>query len=134
MISPPRSQVTDSLLAVLRAAGIAVGDGDTPDGYPKADKPHAVLYGIGGGSFSGPPLANRHADVEAVYQVTSFGWQRDQAEQVADRLRGALLAAVLVMGAGVQLGIEPDSGPGAAEQEGTTWQSAERFTVAFTNP
>lgn len=133
-MSPPRSQVTDALLAVLRDTGVAVGDGETPDGYPKANQPHGILYGIPGGTFDGAPMGDRQSDVSAVYQVTSFGWQRDQAEQVADRLRTAMFTATLALEDGALLGIEPDGGPGAAEQEGTSWMVAERFTVAFTNP
>lgn len=104
-----RGPETDALLAVL-AAGLPVGDGIKPDngGFPGGDStaqfvPYAVLHSGLLADVSGP-VADPFADTSAEYQVTSVGETAGQARAVADKARGLIFAAPLVVpGRHVQL-------------------------------
>ncbi|HEX9991353.1 MAG TPA: hypothetical protein VGB14_00355 [Acidimicrobiales bacterium] len=83
-----RRKVTQALIDMLAAATTRpVGDLDRP---PAGVEPFAVVYPIPGGSSDGPAQWP-HADVDRVYQVSSVGKDRWQAEWMADKVRAAIL-------------------------------------------
>lgn len=83
-----RHIVTDELIRAL-AAGTEkqVGDREAP---PDAEFPFYIVQAIPGGGTSGS-LRHPDADVAFVYQVTSVGEARIQAEAAADRARDVVL-------------------------------------------
>lgn len=139
--------VTNGLITML-TAGISVpgttrkvGDNEAP---PDAslDDGYAIVYTIDGGSFEGAPLWAPEADAWLVYQVTSVGRKRDQAEWIADRVRLTLLSRVADGGfqvafpalAGMQVtGREPDGTSPGVIPEGVTpnrvYNVPERFRL-----
>lgn len=54
--------------------------------------PYSVLYSIPGGLLDGPPLGAPAVDAIFVYQVSSIGLRRDQADWMADTVRRTLLS------------------------------------------
>lgn len=95
-MSPPRLPLTRALLDVLVAGtGRPCGLGSLPrgaDGEPAAF-PYAIIDSLPG-EFSGPPLADWHADAAWTYQVTSVGERADQVQWLADRVRAVLVGRV----------------------------------------
>jgi hypothetical protein len=132
--------VTKAVLAVLVATGVRIGDGEVPPGYPKEGEPHVVLYELSGGNMTGPPLAAPEQDLVLPFLVASFGWRRDQASNVASRMRGVLIgraatgafatamavAGVAVMNRWNEGGVPP------AEPEGDQFAVREQFRLAVT--
>lgn len=103
-----RGPETDALLTLL--AGLPVGDGIKPDagGFPGGDStaqfvPYAVLHSGILADVSGP-VGDPFADTSSEYQITAVGETAAQARAVADKARGLILAATLVVsGRHVQL-------------------------------
>ncbi|HEX9993202.1 MAG TPA: hypothetical protein VGB14_09775 [Acidimicrobiales bacterium] len=80
--------MTDALIAMLHAVtGLDIGDLERP---PGEDLPYAVVYPIPGGTTGGPFVAP-DADADFVYQVTSVGKDRWQAQYMAGLVRRAIL-------------------------------------------
>jgi hypothetical protein len=79
---------TDAVLTLLRTSTIEIGDGVIPRNADKSVKtiPFAALYPLLGGDFDGP-LSDTQADVSLMYQITSVGETRQQAQIVLDILR-----------------------------------------------
>jgi len=97
--------VTTAVVATLEAASEAgawlVGDGQKPHGAgwqgergASVFRPYAIVWPIPGGTLDGS-LGAPDTDAETLYQVTSVGATRQQAEVVGDRVREALVAAEL---------------------------------------
>ncbi len=85
---------TNALLAALSAASFAVGDAEAPRLADKTeiDPPYIVLYPIPGGRFDGP-LSDSQADVVLIYQITSVGTTRTQAQIAIDVARALMKKA-----------------------------------------
>jgi hypothetical protein len=86
------ASVTEAVRTMLEAAvGKPCGRGTLPtSGGQPAPLPYLVLYPLGG-HMSGAPLADRSEDARLVFQVTVVAARTDQAEWLADRVRGAVL-------------------------------------------
>lgn len=82
---------TQALLTTLGAAAFDVGDGVAPRNADKSeiDPPYAVLHSIPGGRFDGP-LSDSQADVTLLYQITSVGETRQQAQVIIDVCRALM--------------------------------------------
>lgn len=98
MTLPKARLVTDALLTVLSSAPVLIGDGETPagGGYPggnplKAFVPYANLHPLAGG-VTGGSLERPDDDARIIYQVTSVGSTREQAEWVSDETQDVLLS------------------------------------------
>ena len=92
MTSPDRRLLTNALVLILEnSTSRSIGDHETPENIPSGE-PWAIVYAIPGGNFDGPPLRAPNADGSFVYQVTSAGRSREQAEWMADMVRRTLLA------------------------------------------
>lgn len=90
-----RTPVTNGLLAMLRdVVARPVGDAVVPGPLTGTDDlvPYTIVYGMPGGRYTGPPLLGSETSAQLVYQVTSVGETREQAEALADRNRDAILA------------------------------------------
>lgn len=90
--------LTDAIIAALTAAGLTVGDGEKPSagGWsgPAGQStfaPYVVVYPLVGGSTSGT-IAAPDADATPLYQLTSVGGTRAQAEWAADKARTVMLS------------------------------------------
>lgn len=101
---------TDAVIAALEAVGLTVGDATAAGLTP----PYAVVYKIEGGEFAGS-LQDPFEDADLVYQVTSVGRTREQAEWVADKAM-VLLDGVTVNGRSIAL-VSPDGGPGVRRDD-----------------
>lgn len=79
------------LLDALAPLPFPIGDGAAPRSPTKdeLDPPYAVLYQIPGGTFDGP-LDDSQADVILVYQITSVGTTRQQAQVIIDVCRSLM--------------------------------------------
>lgn len=79
---------TQGMLSALVAAPFPVGDGVAPREADKSeiDPPYVVLYSLPGGRFDGP-LSDSQADVTLIYQITSVGKTRSQAQIAIDVTR-----------------------------------------------
>ena len=90
--------ITNGLIAMVRS-GISkpVGDHEAPENAD-LDVGYAIAYTIDGGSFEGAPLWATESDAWLVYQITSVGRKRDQAEAIADRVRLTILSRVAAGG------------------------------------
>ena len=100
-----RKGLTDAVLAALLTTGFPIGDADAPT--PPDTGPHAGWNGQPGapGSTYIPytvltpttitttsgPLSDPQADVRVPYGLSTFGVNRGQVEELADRCRQALL-------------------------------------------
>lgn len=94
-----RAPVTEALRRMLtEATGKPCGTGALPllGGQP-APLPYLVLYPLGGRT-GGAPLADQSEDAALDYQVTVVAGRTDQAEWLADRVRGAVLERVAAGG------------------------------------
>ncbi|MER7047951.1 hypothetical protein [Streptomyces jumonjinensis] len=95
-MTAPRRPVTRALVTLIEeATGRPCGTGALPriragGAWVPAVVPYTVLDSLPG-TFSGPPLADWHADVAWSYQVTSVGEREDQAEWLADRVRAGIV-------------------------------------------
>lgn len=84
-----RDDFTTGVVELLeRGTAKQVGDHKAPVRPVDDDDfyPYCIVYSIPGGRLSGS-LANQHEDGELVFQVTSVGLTRRQAEWMADRVR-----------------------------------------------
>ncbi|GAA2136704.1 hypothetical protein GCM10009760_16380 [Kitasatospora kazusensis] len=102
--------------------------------------PYCVLYPLGSVS-DGPPFGDADADAKVLVQVTSIGTTAEQAEWMADKVRGALLGrapgagfATPVAPAGhVVTGRELDKSDGVTVVSGV-YSYIERFALHVTTP
>lgn len=134
-----RRIVTAALLDLLETTTLPIGDHTAP--AEVAGKPWAVLYSIPGGEQSTANLAAVEDGTDLIYQVSSVGRRRDQAEWMADLIRavivgrtaGAFTATWPAM-AGLKVadrqmwggvgGVEP-----SGEAPHRVWSVAERFLI-----
>lgn len=96
---PSQQEVTDALLAMLNAGlpnGVDAGDHRAPE--PIA-YPYVILYAVPGGRYTGPPLVAPYSDAWFVYQISSVGERRDQAQRTADTVRNLMVGHDLTTGA-----------------------------------
>lgn len=91
----PRQLFTDGVIDLLqRGTGRPVGDHKAPDREGRDDDdfyPYCVVYNLPGGSSDGG-LGFGYEDSTVIYQVTSVGLTRGQADWMADRVRLTWLA------------------------------------------
>lgn len=89
-----RRLVTAAMLDILvRSTKQPAGDHKAPV-VSRADTagwPYTIVYSLPGGTQERPNLRAPNADGLLVYQVTSVGLNREQAEWMADRVRLTLL-------------------------------------------
>lgn len=89
-----RKPITDALIAMLAAGtGKPCGDHDIPPGASLVEG-YSIVYTVDGGSYEGAPLWAPESDAILVYQVSSVGSLRSQAEWIADRVRRTLCSRV----------------------------------------
>lgn len=93
----PSRQTTDAIFALLVSANVKIGDGDTPAGAgwqgPADASPfngYGILYPIAGGMSDGD-LARPDSDADLIYQVSTWGASRAQADAVLDKVNTVLL-------------------------------------------
>lgn len=84
-----RRAVTAAFIALLATTGIPVGDHKAP--VEAAGQPWVSAYAIPGGELLDGNLAGVEHAVDLVYQATSAGRRRDQAEWAADLVRSVML-------------------------------------------
>ena len=89
-MSSPHEPVTSALLAALRTSGFAIGDHEAPVPVPD-DEPYSILDHIPGGWAWGAALVDHTAGAALVYQTSTIGQRRDQAQALDDRLRELVL-------------------------------------------
>lgn len=86
----PKQTLTDGVIDMLkRGTSKLVGDSQAPERGDLSDDdfyPYCIVYNIPGGSSSGG-LGFGYEDTDIVYQVTSVGLTRQQADWLADRVR-----------------------------------------------
>lgn len=91
----PRQYFTDGVIDLLqRGTGKLVGDHTAPDRDGRDDSdyfPYAIVYNIPGGGSDGG-LGFGYEETDVIYQVTSVGLTRAQADWMADRCRLTWLA------------------------------------------
>lgn len=107
----PRQLVTDAVIDMLvRGTSKAVGDHqapERPDGMVDSDfYPYSIVYNIPGGSSDGG-LGFGFEETDIIYQVTSVGLTRGQADWMADRCRLVWLARTSDGGFSVPI-VSPD--------------------------
>lgn len=134
-----RRTVTAAFVSLAAATGLPVGDHTAP--VEVAGKPWAIVYSISGGGLLDSNLAALEEGMDLIYQVTSVGRRRDQAEWLADRTRGVVVGRTAagfsapfpaIAGAKVadrQLwgglgGVEP-----SGDSPNQVWSVAERFLL-----
>lgn len=101
--------VTESVITVLTAATLRVGDGEKPaaSGWQGAAgestfRGYVVVHPVGGFNIDGT-LDEPSDDVWPLAQVTAYGATRAQCEEIADDARAAMLSGSFVV-AGRSLG------------------------------
>ncbi len=85
-MTPDIRLFTDWFLGLLSATGKPVGDIEVPV-LPDPNSAYCIVYPVPGGGFSGPPLVAPDTDAELIFQVTSAGKTREQAQWMAARTR-----------------------------------------------
>jgi hypothetical protein len=87
-----RMQITEAYLAMLTAVtGKTWGDAEAPGGLATPTTPYGIVYAIAGAQVEGD-AADAAAMIELVYQLTTVGPNRREAEWLADRAFEATLA------------------------------------------
>lgn len=86
----------DAVKAALEGAQLAVGLGGAPDPAP-ASRMYVVLYVAPGRSVS-ESLADARTDWDGVFQVTCVGPDEERCLWLADKVRKALVAPLVVAG------------------------------------
>lgn len=134
-----RRIVTAALLDLLETTTLPIGDHTAPEEV--AGKPWATLYSITGGNLSQDNLAAVEDGTDLIYQVTSVGRRRDQAEWMADLIRAKVVArtaTAFVTAWPSMTGLKVADrqmwgGVGGVEQSGEAphqlWSVAERFLI-----
>lgn len=137
MTVPDRRVVTDAVITMLEGAtGRPVGDFDAPGDGDSPEYPYLVVTSIPGGGSSG--IVGNPADtLTIVYQLTSVGLRRDQAEQLAARAHEAMLAIAPsgewvhpISASGHSIGVREHDASGGTDFEGPVVNAVERYTVA----
>lgn len=133
--------VTDAVIAVLEDAGLVVGDAEKPKtdpcgwaGAPGKSNfvPYVVVYPLAGGTIDGT-LDGPHEDAWPLYQLTSVGATRAQAEWTADVARDALLANTLAVTGRRITHVQIDELAGARRDDldqPPVWYSPDRYSIA----
>lgn len=80
-----RRPVTAAFVELLETTALPIGDHVAPVEVP--GKPWATVYSIPGGGLMDDNLAAVDHGIDLIYQVTSAGRRRDQAEWMADLMR-----------------------------------------------
>lgn len=133
--------LTDGVISVLTAAGLTIGDAEIPAAGGWAGEPgksaftgYAVVHGIPGGVTDGP-IDGTDEDATAIYQVSSFGATRANAEAVGDLVRSALLSGTITSSGRKVLWVHIDM-LGQSYRDDTVqpplWRVDERYRIATT--
>lgn len=85
-----RRPVTAAFIDLLEITTLPIGDHTAPTEV--AGKPWAIVYSIPGGALRDDNLAAVENGIDLIYQVTSVGRRRDQAEWMADLVRTTVMA------------------------------------------
>lgn len=144
------SSVTGAVIAALRAAGLQVGDGERPNdpaqpvgwqGAPGVSPfvGYVVVHPIAGGTVDGT-LGEPNTDFAPLYQLSSYGANRAQAETIGDLARNAVLTAQMAVTGRVVVLVAIDLLGGCRRTDDVqppVWQAVDRIrvlTVAPTRP
>jgi hypothetical protein len=84
--------LTDVVVAALKGAGIATGDGIAKDGAVDLAPPYVVVYPWTA-TYDGP-VTDRNADGEPAIQIKAVGKTRGAAENVGVEARAVMLGAL----------------------------------------
>ena len=133
-MTPDRRELTTALIALLElATDRPWGDGKAP-GQSAPEVPYGIVYAIAGGGVDGG-FADPHTDATFVYQLSSVGATREQAEWLADRARRAVLgrdptgALLFPLAAADLLVIYRDADSvGGVERDGGFFTAADRYS------
>lgn len=116
---------TDAIIATLTAAGLVVGDGDTPTGHgwqgavgQSTFVPYVVVYPLIGGTFDGT-LGDPDGDADLLWQLTCVGHTRKAAEVTADTALTALVGQSLAVAGRSISRIWADLAGGGARRDDT---------------
>ena len=136
-----RLQMNKALrLMLATGVGKPVGMGGFPTtagGVPVQGQ-YAVLYAIPPSVFTGPPLADGHADVTWTYQVTCVGQREDQLTWLGDKVRTVMLGRTAagwvtpLVAPGMSVMDREHAGDSPVVSEGELLSYAELFTVRVT--
>lgn len=86
---------SDAFLDAVKALWSRVGDAQAP---ADVTLPYCIVYPLGSATFDGSNLAaDLDADAFPLYQVTSVGGTREQAEFMRDKVRDGLLGTSLTV-------------------------------------
>lgn len=138
-----------NLSSTLGPAGVYDNSGGGPKVHdhevpPSTTLPYVCLYQLPGGSYSGPPLWDPEIDLTAIFQLDAVGTRRDQAQWLADKVKGVMLGRINgqlqhILGAPVGwrecARLAADTPPGvirSTEAKNPLYSVPQRFAVAIT--
>lgn len=134
--------VTDAIIANLTAAGMRVGDGIEPTGGgwtgaagQSTFNGYVVVHPLPGGDVDGTIVAS-FADAAPLYQLSTFGASRGQAEFLADQARAVMLTAAITLSGRKVAQMRIDMLGGSARVDGVQppiWMGVERYRVQTTS-
>ena len=104
------------------------------------EPPYVIIYPIpGGGGFSGPPFCAPDADVEVMYQIRVVALRWDQARNMADLVRRALVGRTngafthpLDLGDMTCTMRKPEGSPGQVRRDGKIFYEDDDYCVQVT--
>lgn len=134
--------VTEAILTVLADAGLTAGDGEKPSTGGWHDTPgqsdfhaYVVVHPVGSGSTDGT-LDEPSEDVWPIHQLTAYGANRAQCEELADDIRAVILGTSISI-EGRRIGRWTIELQGVVTRVDTVqppiWMSPDRYT-AYTTP
>lgn len=133
---------TDAIVALFAAAGLKIGDGDEPAGAgwqgPAGSSTfngYGILYPIAGGMSDGD-MARPDSDADLIYQVSTWGATRAQADAVLDKVNTVMLTTPIVVAGRVVRLVRVDTYGGTRREdtgEPALYMAFNRYLV-FTSP
>lgn len=134
--------LTSAIITHLEDAGLLVGDGVAPEGSGWAGtagqsnyNAYCVVHPLLGGHEDGS-LGEPHSDAQVVYQVSSFGPTREQAEIVASNVDATLKSLPYPSVVGMSIRYVDDDVLGGArrqdELQPPDWIAVPRFRFYVT--
>lgn len=138
MSFPTSREFTSALLTKLANTSQAVGDGEAPanaSALLAAGSPYIVLHSLPARAIDGPQ-SDINADGWLLYQVTSVGVDRIQAEWTREKCRTAILGATLPTATGRKvmgpINLEPQDVLRDDSVQPPVWMAVDYYTLATT--